>query len=251
MTSKEKDLYEKFAYDYDEFGAIEDYLGNEKTFFNKLFRTNNVNTVLDCSCGTGQHLYMLSKSGYRVWGSDFSESMIEVAEQNLKGHNLDIPIKQCDFRYLERAFDEKFDAIVCLSTSLPHLHTDEDLITALKSMKNRLNDDGLLVLTQGTTHYTLELPSVEVVVNKEDFSRIFVKKHDERFQTIHVVDLHHSKNRLEENQYDIVYRILLNDDYMRLMSEAGFKDVKIYGDYEFSPYNEDSHRLIVVAKTQE
>lgn len=27
-----KDLYEKFAYDYDEFGPIEEYLGDEKTF---------------------------------------------------------------------------------------------------------------------------------------------------------------------------------------------------------------------------
>lgn len=32
-----KDLYEKFAYDYDEFGAIEEYLGNEKTFLNIIF----------------------------------------------------------------------------------------------------------------------------------------------------------------------------------------------------------------------
>jgi len=27
-----KDLYEKFAYDYDEFGEIEKYLGDERSF---------------------------------------------------------------------------------------------------------------------------------------------------------------------------------------------------------------------------
>lgn len=31
-----RDLYEKFAYDYDEFGPIEEYLGDEETFLNKI-----------------------------------------------------------------------------------------------------------------------------------------------------------------------------------------------------------------------
>ena len=33
-----KDIYEKFAFDYDEFGPIESYLGDEKNFFHKLFK---------------------------------------------------------------------------------------------------------------------------------------------------------------------------------------------------------------------
>jgi len=53
------DRYEKFAYDYDEFGSIEDYLGDDYSFFEKLFRMNSINTVLDCACGTGQHLLLL------------------------------------------------------------------------------------------------------------------------------------------------------------------------------------------------
>ena len=55
-----KDVYEKFANDYDEFGSIEDYLGSEKTFFKVLFAENNVQTVLDCACGKGQHLLILA-----------------------------------------------------------------------------------------------------------------------------------------------------------------------------------------------
>src|SRR5690606_416228 len=144
---------------------------------------------LDCACGTGQHLLMLAQSGYNVWGSDYSKSMLEVAHKNLHKKGYNIPLYQCDFRFLEQIFNITFDAIVCLTNSLPHLHTDEDLLTALSSMKNRLNKNGLLVLTQGTTHYTLTLPSIEVVVNRSDFSRIFIKEHDGRFQTIHILDL--------------------------------------------------------------
>lgn len=243
-----KDLYEKFAYDYDEFGSIDEYLGDEKTFFNKIFSDNGVKSVLDCACGTGQHLLMLAQSGYNVRGSDYSKSMLEVARKNLIERGYNIPLNQCDFRFLEHEFNMKFDAIVCLTTSLPHLHSDEDLLAALHSMKNRLNKNGLLVLTQGTTHFTLSLPSIEVVVNRPDFSRIFVKEHDDRFQTIHVLDLFHSAERIESNQYDIVYRILFDEDYKRLLKQAGFTDVRIYGDYNMNDYNKDSWRLIVVAK---
>lgn len=119
---------------------------------------------------------------------------------------------------------------------------------ALRSMKKRLNKNGLLILTQGTTHFTLTLPSIEVVVNRPDFSRIFVKEQDGRFQTIHILDLFHSAEHLESNQYDIVYRILLDEDYKRLLPQAGFTNIRMYGDYQMNHYDEKSWRLIVVAE---
>ena len=242
------DLYKNFAYDYDEFGPIEEYLGKEKDFFSGLFAEHGVTSVLDCACGTGQHLLMLSQLGYAVSGSDYSLSMLDAARGNLAKYNIEVPLHQCDFRYLETKHSGTFDAIVCLSTALPHLHSDEDLILALTSMKHTLYKGGLLVLTQGTTHFTLTLPSIEVVVNRKDFSRVFVKEHDDRFQTIHVLDLFHSERRIESNQYDFVYRILLDDDYRRLLAESGYSNIEIFGDYDRTPYDEKSERLIVTAE---
>ena len=115
-------------------------------------------------------------------------------------------------------------------------------------MKNQLNNGGLLIFISGTTHHTLTFPSIEVVINREDFSRIFVKEHDKFFQTIHVLDMFHSPQRLEHHQYDIVYRILLDNNYRKLLTQSGFSDIQIYGDYDMSAYDESSRRLIVVAK---
>lgn len=245
-----QDIYKKFAYDYDEFGPIDEYLGDEKTFLNKVFSQAGVKSVLDCACGTGQHLLMLAGLGYDVWGCDYSESMLEVAGKKLAERGLHIPYRQCDFRFLEQKFKRTFDALVCLTTSLPHLHKDDDLLLALRSMKGRLNAGGVLVLSQGTTHFTLGLPSIEVVVSRKDFSRIYVKEHDQKFQTIHVIDLFHSEDRLENNLYRFVYRILLDEDYKRLLFLSGFKDIQIYGKYDMTPYDFKSRRLIVVAKAE-
>lgn len=67
------DIYDKFAFDYDEFGPIADYLGAEKIFLEKLFTEAGITSVLDCACDTVQHLYMLSELGYGVSGSDYSD----------------------------------------------------------------------------------------------------------------------------------------------------------------------------------
>ena len=243
-----KDVYEKFAYDYDQFGAIEEYLGREKDFLETLFKEYNVKSVLDCACGTGQHLFMFFQLGLDVSGSDYSDSMLDVARKNFEKQGIKIPLRQCDFRYLEQKHSNTFDAVVCLTSSLPHLHSDEDLLRALQSMRNRLNRGGVLVLTQGTTHCTLSLPSIEVVINKKDFSRVFIKEHDDEFQTIHVLDLFHSDERVESNRYDIVYRILLDDAYKRLLAEAGYQNIQVFGDYDMREYDEQSPRLIVVAE---
>lgn len=85
-------------------------------------------------------------------------------------------------------------------------------------------------------------------MNRNDFSRVFVKEHNNQFQTIHVLDLFHSDKRMENRQYDIVYGIMLDNEYRRLLQAAGFESVQIYGDYDRSPYNQKSKRLIVVAR---
>ena len=34
----------------------------------------------------------------------------------------------------------------------------------------------------------IKLPPIEVVVEREDFTRVYVKEYDDRFQTIHILD---------------------------------------------------------------
>ena len=53
--------------------------------FEAIFQDNDVKSVSDCACGTGHHVYMMAKMGMEVSGSDYSESMLEMAKQNLSG----------------------------------------------------------------------------------------------------------------------------------------------------------------------
>jgi glycine/sarcosine N-methyltransferase len=245
-----KDEYSNWAHKYDKFGAITDIDEKEKNFLRRIFDKYNIRRVLDCACGTGPHLYLLSKLGIDVYGSDYSRAMLKVCSENLLKEGIEVKTKYADFRFLEDTWNEKFDAILCMTQSIAHLHTHDDLSTALKSMYDRLNDGGILIMTQGTTHLTLQDKfRFDLVVNTKDFSRVFVRDISNGFQTVNILDIYHSdkENRIEEHSVHI--KIILDDEYRLLLSKAGFSRVDIYGGYDMCAYDKErSWKLIVVAE---
>lgn len=247
---KYEDEYNDWAQDYDKFGKITDISFKEQEFLNNVFKLYNVKTVLDCACGTGTHLYMLTKLGYRICGSDYSSAMLSVCKNNLDKEGISVLLKQADFRYLEDAWDENYDAVICMTQAIAHMHTDEDLIMALSSMHNKLNDGGILVLTQGTSHRTLQDKyRFDLVINNRDFSRVYARDIKDGFQTVNILDIYHSENESKMKKHSVFIKILLDDDYRYLLEKAGFSKIDIYGDYEMNTYEKDvSWKIIVVAQ---
>lgn len=245
-----KDEYAQWAPDYDKFGSMTDIYESEKIFLKRIFYKYKVKSALDCACGTGPHLILLAKRGIKVCGSDYSEAMLKVCNDNLSKSGIKVMLKKADFRYLEAVWSEKFDAVLCMRQSIAHLHSPEDLITAFKSMLNRLNDRGILIMTQGTTHLTLQNRyRFELVVNNRNFSRVLVRDIENGFETLNYIDVYHSHKRDQMITYSVHLKTILDDEYRQLLSGAGFTKVHIYGGFDMAPYNnEKSWRLIVVAE---
>jgi SAM-dependent methyltransferase len=245
-----KDEYAEWAQSYDKFGSITDIYENEKIFLKRIFDKYKIKSALDCACGTGPHLHLLSKLGIKVCGSDYSEAMLDVCNQNLSKNCIKVITKKADFRYLEKVWSEKFDAVLCMRQSIAHLHTQEDLITAFRSMRNQLNNKGILIMTQGTTQITLQDRfRFDLVANNNDFSRIFVRDIKNGFQTYNYLDVYHNNKQDEMITYSVHLKIILDDEYRLLLSDAGFSNIHIYGGFNMAPYNkEKSWRLIVVAE---
>jgi ubiquinone/menaquinone biosynthesis C-methylase UbiE len=51
----------------------------KNAFIEKLLKEQQVDTVLDMTCGTGSQVFYLTQHGYDVVGSDFSPALIEIA----------------------------------------------------------------------------------------------------------------------------------------------------------------------------
>ncbi len=242
------DEYRDFADRYDLFyKEFEKHDAKVTNFYKKLFNENQVKSVLDCACGTGHDLILFESLGCNVVGSDISEPMLAQAKQNLIRYGLSMPLVQLDYRDLHQNFFKKFDAVVCLSSSIFHMPDDREVLKAFNSMYQVLRDGGILILTQGTTDKQWkEKPRFILAVNEKDFSRLFVIDYINKEAKYNVLDIFHGKSKSELKAWSVRYKnILLKDDYKRLLKESGFKKINFFGNYNFEIYNKKKSNLLI------
>ncbi|MCX5974982.1 MAG: class I SAM-dependent methyltransferase [Coprothermobacterota bacterium] len=73
------------------------------------------------------------------------------ARKDLAGLGLKIPPTLADYRKLRKDFPQPFDAVTCLSSSIPHMPDDEEVARAFAGIRTVLKENGILVLSQGTS----------------------------------------------------------------------------------------------------
>jgi glycine/sarcosine N-methyltransferase len=252
MRSQSVEFYDRFADKYDVMISDERY-DADLPFFKAIFRKYKVKSVLDCSCGTGKHVIKFSHLGLVATGSDVSSEMVEKARRNAESLGIDVNFAQADFRRLTDVFDRKFDCVVCLGNSLNHELKEKGMLSGLRSMCNVLRDKGVVVV---------EIRNLPKLAKEK--KRIFpIHFHKEpsgdRKLFIYVLDFRRSKvtfnvvsflefneePRFEVNSVD--YRIVSAEKLKALMTEAGFKELKTYGDLGFTKFsNDDSESIVVV-----
>ena len=242
------DLYAGFAGRYDLFrGQFGQHDPEQAGFFRQLFARHGVHTILDCACGTGQHLHLFHTLGCRVTGSDISPSMLAQARKNLTGVGIEVPLHRADYRALPERFTTRFDAVTCLSSSLLHMEDDDHALCALRSLRGVLRQGGILVLTQGTTdRQWAEKPRFILAANTNELTRLFVIDYLGAGARYNVIDIHRGGGGEELEVWSIEYaQVLLHDDQDRLLRAAGFSPVEFFGSYRFEPYDREQSRVLI------
>jgi glycine/sarcosine N-methyltransferase len=245
-----QDPYEDFADAYDRFfGEFGKHDAAEVDFFRRLLEGSSAAAVLDCACGTGRHLHLFSSLGCEVWGSDISEAMLRRARRNLAQAGTKLPVTRADFRNLPYP-NERFDAVVCLTTSLPHLLDEDDILAALRGVRAALREGGVLVLSQGLTDKMMdERPRFIPELLTAELSRVFVIDYLDKTVRMHVLDIAPGEGTEGFRVHTFESLILLQDDYQRLLDLAGYADIECYDGYSQEPYDRRrSDQLVVVAR---
>lgn len=96
-------------------------------------------TLLEVGCGTGLFLERLLDR-FAVTGVDMSAEMLAVASARLPV----VPLHAADMRRF--SIDERFDAVVCLFSSLGYMATEAELRQAVARMADHLAPGGVLVV---------------------------------------------------------------------------------------------------------
>jgi len=101
-------------------------------------RRPGARTLLDVACGTGAHLEHLT--GYEVEGLDLDPEMLGVARERLPN----VPLHEGDMADFD--LGKRFDAVVCMFSSIGYVRTAERLRSAVSSMARHLEPGGVLVV---------------------------------------------------------------------------------------------------------
>jgi ubiquinone/menaquinone biosynthesis C-methylase UbiE len=107
----------------------------------RLLKNQQVNTVLDMTCGTGSQVFYLVERGYEVIGSDFSPALIEAARNKAAKIGKDITFINGDMRELHVG---KFDAVITIFNAIGHL-VKADFKKALRNIHANLKENGVYV----------------------------------------------------------------------------------------------------------
>ena len=106
-----------------------------------------IRSVLDVSCGIGTQAIALALNGFEVTASDLSKGSIERARKEAGARGLTIAFSTCDMRKAHEHHQTQFDLVISCDNSVPHLLSDEDILTGLRQFYECTRPGGGCLLT--------------------------------------------------------------------------------------------------------
>ncbi len=130
----------------------------------------NTKIAIDLGAGSGFQTIPLAEIGYSVIAIDLNARLLNELKENANDH--DIAIVQDDLMNFQKYCASGVDLVVCMSDTLAHLISKEDVISLFNKRFSSLASKGKLILTfRDFTHELKELDRFLPV--KSDENRIF------------------------------------------------------------------------------
>jgi SAM-dependent methyltransferase len=202
--------------------------------------------ALDLCCGFGRITLELARRGFSPVGVDITGAYLETARGDAAYENLDIEFVRSDARSFKRP--SAFDVAVNLYISFGYFDNPEDDRLLAQNARDSLKDGGAFIIeTLGKE------TAVRDFVEAEWFERagfMVLTKYapldswsllENRWILIDKKD----GRRIEKT---FTQRLYAASELRRLLFDAGFSRVELYGDWEEAPYDHRAEALIAVGR---
>lgn len=201
--------------------------------------------ILDAGCGPGRIAVELALRGARVTGVDLIRPFLNAALESAQDEGVVLDLEQADLRKFARP--EAFDAAVSLYTSFGYCDTIEEDMQILRNISSSLKAGGWFIL---------EMTGREIAVRDFTEGEWFERGGFTVLTQFEVVGawegLRSRWMLIDESgrkiDHSFVQRLYSAIELKRLMLATGFSSVEIYGDFDFSPYNEKARTMVLVAR---
>jgi SAM-dependent methyltransferase len=248
-------MYDDFSLTYDLFNDWPTRLDREVPLLEAWLVGAGARSVLDAACGTGWHAIALARRGYEVTGTDLSAGMIDRAWANAAREGAAVTFAVSSFRDLPTVLTQKFDAVLCLGNSLPHVLDDEELVASLAGMRDVLVDGGSLLIQNRNFAQVLAtgerfMPPKAAQHEGNDllFWRFYDFLEGGRLR-FNVAVFHQAEGQWQHTVHSSLMRPLVASELEAALKAAGFGEIAHYGDYRKTPFRpETSPDLVTVTR---
>ena len=200
---------------------------SEGDFFIDALKAKGARSVLDVATGTGFHSIRLKRAGFDVTSVDGSARMLARAVANGARCGEELTVVQADWRWLSRHVTGPYDAVICLGNSFTHLFDERDRQQALAGYFALLAPGGTLIIDQRNYDALLDH-------GVQPRHRFYYCGKDVCARPVHV-DTTVARFRYDFSDGSTFHLNMfpLRKLYLRrLLAEAGFANLKTYGDFK-------------------
>ncbi len=202
-------------------------------------------SILDAGCGPGRISVELAARGCLVTGVDLMQSELDAATESATAEGVKLELICADLRNFKS--EKKFDTAINIYTSFGYCDTIEEDFQILKNISTAVKPDGWFIM---------ECLSREIAVKYftegEWFERagmtvltkFSVEGAWEGLRSKWTL-INSSGNRIEHEHIQRLYSAV---ELKRLILSAGFSSAEIYGDFDFSPYNQKARTMVIVGR---
>ncbi len=227
-SDRYQDEYEpSFVDKWDELIDWEGRAAGEGDFYPKILRDAGCKRILDCATGTGYHAVQLAKAGFDVLATDGAEEMVSKTAENAAAYGVDLPVQVADWRNLAEDVNETFDAVLCLGNAFTHLFSEEERVQSLEQFHKVLKPGGLVVIDQ--RNYDSILDEGFSSTHQYYYTGDGVDARPEEISD----DAVRFRYAFPDGQVHHLTMYPLRQDYLTgLMADAGFRDIRRFGDFQ-------------------
>lgn len=196
--------------------------------------------IADVACGIGTQAIGLAELGHAVVASDTSAGAIARAMREANARKVKIDFRRDDMTKLETYADESVDALISCDNSVPHLLSDDEILTAFKQFHRVVRRGGTVVISvrdyDTIPREPLSMFPFGVRELRDRSVTVFqVWRWDGDQYDLNMYFVGDDGDSLDTQVFRARYYAVSIGKLMSLFSDAGFVDVERFDDKFFQP----------------